>query len=501
MKLDWPRCGKVLGPRKPRCTGARVGDASYCWAHLEPGPREDAVAELKPGGDLDLRGTEVAPDLLAEILDGLRADDGKIRIGEARCQQAVFAGHVIFTKMAVGQGASFNAASFPAGVTFTAAKFVGDADFSAAAFGGDSLFAGIEFKSTASFIGAQFDRLRLSRVTAAGASFEDAHVAGEFAMDPACAISTLTLNGVRATGPVDVRARVADLACRNAEFTERARFRLTGTRLWLADTVFAQPATVESAADLVAVRTLQGVDAEHLTLANVDLSRCLISGLLRPEELRIEGRCVFASTPRGWRLRYGCLPWHWTDRDTLYEERLWRARYQVPRLGWSLPDDPDADPSEAGDEAELDAARLAVLYRQLRRAVEDARNEPGAADLYYGEMEMRRLSTRRWDERILLTAYWLVSGYGLRGSRAMLMLVALLVVAAEVLQRAGFPGSPHGYMDYLLYASASALSLDLTGHLPSTLTDWGQVVRMILRVAGPVLLGLGALAVRGRVKR
>jgi hypothetical protein len=40
----------------------------------------------------------------------------------------------------------------------------------------------------------------------------------------------------------------------------------------------------------------------------------------------------------------------------------------------------------------LPPARLAVLYRQLRKAQEDAKNEPGAADFYYGEMEMRRLA-------------------------------------------------------------------------------------------------------------
>jgi hypothetical protein len=33
--------------------------------------------------------------------------------------------------------------------------------------------------------------------------------------------------------------------------------------------------------------------------------------------------------------------------------------------------------------------RLAVLYRALRKAQEDNKNEPGAADFYYGEMEMR----------------------------------------------------------------------------------------------------------------
>jgi hypothetical protein len=32
---------------------------------------------------------------------------------------------------------------------------------------------------------------------------------------------------------------------------------------------------------------------------------------------------------------------------------------------------------------------IAGLYRALRKGREDARDEPGAADFYYGEMEMR----------------------------------------------------------------------------------------------------------------
>jgi hypothetical protein len=34
------------------------------------------------------------------------------------------------------------------------------------------------------------------------------------------------------------------------------------------------------------------------------------------------------------------------------------------------------------------ATRLVALYRQLRKAQEDAKNQPGAADFYYGEKEM-----------------------------------------------------------------------------------------------------------------
>ena len=69
------------------------------------------------------------------------------------------------------------------------------------------------------------------------------------------------------------------------------------------------------------------------------------------------------------------------------------------------------------------------------------------------------------------------------------------------MQRVGFPGTIHSYADCALYASGSVLSLDLTGHLGTVLTDWGRLIRITLRVCGPVLLGLGALAVRGRIKR
>jgi hypothetical protein len=74
----------------------------------------------------------------------------------------------------------------------------------------------------------------------------------------------------------------------------------------------------------------------------------------------------------------------------------------------------------------------------LRKGRQDAKDEPGAADFYYGEMEMRRhargsasnrrrASSRGRVERGILTAYWLVSGYGLRAWRAL----------------AGLPGCEH----------------------------------------------------------
>ena len=314
----------------------------------------------------------------------------------------------------------------------------------------------------------------------------------------------------RADGAVEVTGRWKKVRCTGAEFRGRVWFKLSGGELWLDDSAFTAPVTVESAlgrspgrpgsptSTRVLLRSLRGTDAEHLTLVDVDLSRCEMAGLRRPELMRLVGRCVFAPMPRGWCLRWGWLPWRWTARQALFEEHLWRRSTGAPTpdKGWAAPD-PDEEIAVVGPD------RLAVMYRQVRAVLEDAKNEPGAADLYYGEMEMRRAAARReagWGERRLLGGYWLVSGYGLRASRSLAGLTGLILVAAVVLRYKGFPGVIPGFGQCVLYAAGSVVSLDL-GQVPGVLTDWGDIVRLVLRIGGPVMLGLAALAVRGRVKR
>ena len=61
---------------------------------------------------------------------------------------------------------------------------------------------------------------------------------------------------------------------------------------------------------------------------------------------------------------------------------------------------------------ELRPADIALLYRALRKGREDSKDEPGAADFYYSEMEMRRHDrSAPWPERLVLWLYWLVAGY------------------------------------------------------------------------------------------
>lgn len=497
------------------CRGAQASPAGYCWRHAENGDQSAAFDVLAADRDLDLRGTDVTDYLLKRILDHLRdPTDGRIRIRTARCTEAAFGDGACFAGAIFIDDAQFDGAVFGADTSFANTRFDAAANFTGATFSGLATFTGITCGNLVSFEHAKFVTVRFMATSPGGdVSFRDASVAANLTLDLGGNPGTLVLDGLRAAGKVDVRADAATVCCQSAAFADRVTFALAnGPRLILTDTVFAQPAVVESRMRSVGelspldsyraqiqVRSLRGVDAEHLTLADVDLSHCLIYGLRRPDELRLSGRCRFAPTPRGWYLRWKWLPWHWTYREALYEEHLWRRASVTVALGWRTRTGPDeAAPNEADYPR---PAGLAVLYRQLRQAVEDARNEPGAADLYYGEMEMRRLSTPQRDERSLLTVYWLVSGYGLRASRSILVLAALVLASALALQRAGFPGPAPGYPDCLLYAAGSVLSLDLGGHLPVQLTDWGQLIRMVLRVGGPVLLGLGALAVRGRVKR
>jgi hypothetical protein len=239
-----------------------------------------------------------------------------------------------------------------------------------------------------------------------------------------------------------------------------------------------------------------------LLLFDADLSRCTFAGTHNLDQLQIEGSCVFGEPPRGPR---------WTRRRVIVEEAWWR--------GW-----------QTSGPAPYPAA-LADTYRQLRKAREDASDEPGAADFYYGEMEMRRHS-RPWRsaERWLLQAYWLLSGYGLRASRALCWLALAMLTTILLMMGYGLPAEPSkqeiareridgewktivSTLDptnptgdrFTSKRFEKALSVTLNSVVFRSsgqgLTTAGTYIEMGSRFSEPVLLGLGALAIRGRLKR
>jgi hypothetical protein len=175
----------------------------------------------------------------------------------------------------------------------------------------------------------------------------------------------------------------------------------------------------------------------------------------------------------------------------------------------------------------LTPAQLAALYRELRKGREDAKDEPGAADFYYGEMEMRRCDhATPWVERLVLWLYWLVSGYALRAWRALTVLAAVVLLAAVAFALWGFPSSEPGFRAVrvdargaLVYQQQPAGAPPGVQRLPAAvrfsarsatallrgpdraLTPLGEWLEIALRFLGPVLLGLAVVSVRGRVRR
>ena len=247
--------------------------------------------------------------------------------------------------------------------------------------------------------------------------------------------------------------------------------------------------------------SLRRAAVAKLVITNVSLRHCRFADASGLEQIRIGSECLF-HRPHG-RLR--------TRRDMIAEEALWReSRSNHAR--------PPHDVPSAGE--------IAAIYRSLRKSLEDTKNEPGAADFYYSEMEMRRNAAAPTPiERWLLHGYWAVSGYGLRASRALLTLAAVLILAACLYSQAPLAHivtparisavnfdtgalvstkqstSPVSFPDALEFAAQQSISLLWHPNTSITTGHWGTWIAWALHLVCPGLLALAVLALRARIKR
>ncbi|MEU8034394.1 pentapeptide repeat-containing protein, partial [Streptomyces sp. NPDC049099] len=360
-------------------------------------------------------------------------------------------------------------------------------------------------------------------------------------LGPLACQGKLDLSGARFGGPVTIEAATAFFSCMRTRWDSTATLRLRYATVDLTDAVIEYPLSVATCPSAFThdrrpvdesglagldpsarITSLSGVDAAHLALTDVDLSACRLTGTFHLDQLRLEGRCAFAATPTGLH-RHGALPARWTQRRALAEEHHWRAA--TGSTGWT--------PAPSGTSLQQPAS-LAPVYRQLRKSFEDSKNEPDAADFYYGEMEMRRHDRDRpSSERALLTLYWAVSGYGLRASRALAWLVGAMAATTLIMMLWGIPKDhPQSVTTGHLTGQNVSLTTDdpapvnPSGPLRSRLTSqrWERSLRIVVnsvffrssgqnltaagtytemasRLTEPALLGLAVLAVRGRVRR
>ncbi|MFC3350243.1 pentapeptide repeat-containing protein [Streptomyces echinoruber] len=463
--------------------------------------------------------------------------------GDAGFDAATFQGTAGFNA-ATFQAAGFEAATFQDTAWFGSATFQGGAGFEAATFQSTAGFEAATFQSTAGFEAATFqDDARFGATAFQGdARFERAVFERWVSLGPFVCAGRVRLSGAVFHGPATLSCAARRLECRRTRWLSTAEVRLRYATVDFAHAVFEYPLTIAAEAGpfvlpngrtvaeqalahapdaAVRIATLRGVDAAHLVLADVDLSACLFTGAVHLDQLRLEGACAFAKVPPGthWRRR---RPVRFTGRRTLAEEHHWRAGQPDAVRGWN------AAVLGAGP---VGPAQLAPVYRALRKAFEDGKNEPGAADFYYGEMEMRRhdrTGTSR-AERGLLHAYWALSGYGLR---ALGWLAIAMLVTVVLLMAFGLPGhDPKQQATGVVPPGGGKVTFEIGKDDPQNptgdrwtgkrfekalnitlnsvvfrssgqdLTTAGTYIEMSSRLAEPALLALAVLAVRGRIKR
>lgn len=509
---DWPTCDLDDDGSGP-CQGARVEGFARCWAHLHPEQLDVALSRLEPWTDLHAQGTTISTALLERILGAVRR-----RIGVARFDDAVFEGDADFYRSTF-RTAVFARAAFRGIARFGGAVFHENVNFKEATFHDHAAFTGSTIRGVAMFDGAVFaiaerlgpldaDRLVLSRATFARR--------------------------------VEVEAATLDLMCTRTRFEAEATLRLRYACVEMGSAVFGAPSSISAAhqpfrlssgslegrmrehsrhpptgslpprpvPETPLMISLRGVDAAGLVLTDMDLARCRFAGAHNLDKLRLEGACTFGTPPSRPQFTLGWPPMRrWARRQVLAEECDWRAETSK-NVGWPRIPPLEIDGPYAPDQLlkldpkmdALDPKVIAALYRDLRKAQEDSKNQPGSADSYYGEMEMRRNDrSTALSERLILHLYWLLSGYGLRAIRALLFLMLLIGLAALSFYWWGFGPQPE-LRACVLYAAQSTVSLESKLNMPG-LTFTGEAVRTAVRVLGPVLLGLALLAIRNRVKR
>jgi len=497
---------------------------------------------------------------------GDRARFSHARFLASQFFNASFGSEANFSHSRFDANAKFHSARFGSRANFTRVSFPASVEFGGAAFGSKLQMSSAVFAGNPSFLGASFgDRARLTNWAVAGTlDMQSTHFHGAMSMHGARIGGDAIFDWGHLEGLVDLgEVTIAgDGRFSGARFTGAERLgpiQAVGT-LRFDDTLTSSPCvfSLEAAAIdfsdarfLAPVRLIVGrgdtvlkrlstgprlvatavppADAEGpprlISIGDADIGPTLVSGFdvksLRfagadgIDNLHIESGASFENAPRGRR----------THREVLAEEHCLRHR-RDPESRWYPEicrgdDDPDVDPTVPGE------IELARIYRSLRKAREDARDAPGAADFYYGEMEMRRLHARDRMTRdkgvgarllhlgnlALLELYRGIGGYGVRPGRPLLFLVALILASAAYVDLGSLihltspdPDRAHRLLveqpDFeaaLVFVLRSALLLPtLVGTVLSAPANWIQIVARLL---GPLLLGLFIFGLRARVHR
>jgi uncharacterized protein YjbI with pentapeptide repeats len=504
---------------------------------------------------------DLARSMAAAMGDRARSGES-IDGGEDKLARATFKAGAWFGGATFEREAGFGGVTFEREAAFDEVKFHGDAQFVGGTFDDLAWFEGVTIKGTAwfidrtfadvavfegaTFIGdARFDKAKLkdeARFKEAtfkhDASFKEADLKAVFRFGSMLVEGMLVVDGA-SFGDVEMRVSTPKLSCQRTRFHGPAHLKIRRAEIQLDEAVFERASTLALLREwdgpggskpppcgqrpahhepaMPCLASVSRADVANLMLAEIDLARCRFEGALGLDGLRLATPCPFDAAPTATPYTGVAFPFkrRWTKRDTIYEERQWRLTTRK-REDWAAESTthdqtqtsaPEIGRTAAGTRLRADPEELAKVYRALRKGREDEKDTPGAADFYYGEMEMRRNGARVFSwEHFVLWLYWLVSGYGLRASRALTFLAITVAGGAALLAVVGFrhgetydPPYDSSYWWALLLAMESAISLSRAPQVK--LTSYGEIVQIGLMILGPLFVGLALLSLRGRIKR
>lgn len=448
--------------------------------------------------------------------------------------RSAFEGRVSFANATFKGAASFEDATFRRGASFAGARFCDLAWFGGALFCydvdfGEAVFEGDAFGGRAS----RFSVLGMLRL---------ADVVFHQPVELAASAESVRLDGTTFEAGGLCRLRWAEIEMRGARIRQALTIAVDQSENDDVDELIqlcqggAHAAERGIGADECRRRTerterprllsLDGTSVDSVALWGVDLRACHFTGAHMLDQLELED-CRFPQTPG------------WTGRRAIWEEHRWRDRHR--RGVWGDRWYGDANRQRPGAWlGDPQPPQIAKLYRALRKGLEDKKDEPGAADFYYGEMEMRRHSRAegglgrrlsQWWEGRTVWLYWLLSGYALRPFRSFVALLVVIAISTALFHQYGigdldrpfgppanasrgqiarpppydFPAYPNELREALsggdiwVYSASTAASIAPTPD--ARLTSTGRAIRAVERILGPILLGLMLLSIRGRVKR
>ncbi len=511
-------------------------------------------------GDARFRGAMFTGDarFRGAMFTGAAWFDGAMFTGAAWFDRATFTGAARFRGAMFTGAARFNRATFTGAARFHGAMFTGAAWFDRATFTGAALFDGAMFTGAALFDGAMFTgAARFDRATFTGAAYlegvrckkmdwTDARWKSETLLTTGLVACEISLQGAVFEHPVSLNLTARRIDLKKVRFKERLHLVVAAAEVDCANAELAAGSLIESipvdkpsndrwvqpghSAEVVeelntllvetfksnrraAITSLQYAHIAGTTLSGMDLRKCRFGSVDGLDKLIIAGDDILNN--------YRDVDKHGNAATDGLRRRWWRTDRRVIGDELAL----GTSTKEATERREPRA--VAATYRSLRKALEDSKDEPGAADFYYGEMEMRRMAAGMWSvERWMLTAYWAASGYGLRAWRALTALLLVIAVAGWCFTNGAWATGktvstptkvdlttgvitstapdPEGLsvMRSLLFAAQETVALFRpAGASDVTLVGAGPYIALLPRILGPILLALAVLAIRNRTKR